>query len=68
VTSMIRTRRHGLGQWFPTLFDAFPLLLILELFIPPLLHESAGIFDLPIYSFSPDFYLSRCGLLFGFVD
>jgi len=36
----------------PNIFDAFLPLLILELFILPLLHESARIFDLPIYSFS----------------
>ena len=33
-------------------------------FIPPLLHESAGIFDFPVYSFSPAFYLSRCSFEF----
>ena len=27
---------HNLSQWFPTFFDAFLPLLILELFIPPL--------------------------------
>jgi len=26
-------------QWFPTFFDAFLPLLILELFVPPLLHN-----------------------------
>jgi len=30
--------------------------------------ESAGIFDLPMGSFSTAFFLSRCGLLFGFVS
>ena len=30
---------HCVGQWFPTFFDAFLPLLILELFIPPLLHN-----------------------------
>jgi len=64
-------------QRFPTFFDAFPPLLILELFIPPLWHktlfipplphESAGTFDLPTYSFSPAFCLSRRSLLFEFV-
>jgi len=28
-----------LDQWFPTFFDAFHPLLILEVFIPPLLHK-----------------------------
>ena len=67
-----------LKQWFPTFSEASSLcsfrnFLFLPyytifFFIPPLLHESAEICDLPIYSFSPDFYLSRCSLLFGFVD
>ena len=65
---------NALNQWFPTFFDAFLPLLIFTLFIPPpwhktffippLLHESAGIFDFPIYSFSPAFYLSRCSFEF----
>jgi len=45
----------AIKQWFQTLFDAFLPLSILELFFPPLLHESAAIFDLQIYCFSPDF-------------
>jgi len=56
-----------LQQWFPTLFDPLLRLFILELFIPLLLHQSAGIFDLPIGSFSPAFYLSWCSVLVDFV-
>jgi len=32
----IQFQTETLQQWFPTFFDAFPRLLILELFIPPL--------------------------------
>ena len=34
-----RDVRNALNQWFPTFFDAFLPWLILELFIPPLLHK-----------------------------
>jgi len=32
-------RNEAIDQWFPTFFDAFLPWLILELFIPPLLHN-----------------------------
>jgi len=33
------TQPFSIEQWFPTFFYAFLPLLILELFIPPLLHQ-----------------------------
>jgi len=36
---VICTLIHIIDQWFPTLIDAFLPWLILELFIPPLLHN-----------------------------
>jgi len=70
---------HPLSQWFPTFFDAFlPPLLILELFIPPLLHNCffhsspitrvcKNILSTNILFLLPVLYLSWCSLVFEFV-
>jgi len=62
-----------LGQWFPTFFDAFLPVLILELFIPPLWHKTFSF--LPYYTSLQEYlilkyilsHVSRCSLLFEFV-
>jgi len=35
----VKTLHNTIHQWFPTFFDAFLPLLILELFVPPLVHN-----------------------------
>jgi len=57
IFAVRRNRREAWGyleQWFPTFFDAFPPLLILELIIPPPLHM--------FFSFLP-YYTSLCEYL-----
>ena len=68
VTSLITNYfNHRIAQRYTAFFDAFLPSTTKRFFIPPLSNEPAVIFDLPIYCFSPAFYLSRCSLLFEFV-
>ena len=70
--------RDAVAQWFPTFFDAFLPLLILELFIPPLLHNCffhfspitrvcKNILSTNILFLLPVLYLSWCSLVFEIV-
>jgi len=49
-------------QWFPTFFDAFLPRLILELFIPPLLHNSSKLTEKVQTSLFAMTQITRCGL------